>query len=227
MDDCCSAGGESRATGGLGSERYEAVFDERFAQRVARQYTKHGLTKPERHIVDFLVDEIGVGGARILEIGGGVGELQLALLDRGAASTVNLELSSAYEQTARRLATEAGMADRVTRRVGVDLAERPDAVDSADIVVLHRVVCCYPDAERLLSAAADRARRALVFSHPPRTLVSRAGVVSVNLMMWLARRSYRGFIHSPDAMVDVLARHGLQARYRHRDRGWCIVGTQR
>ena len=26
-----------------------------------------------------------------------------------------------------------------------DLAADPDAVESADVVVLHRVVCCYPD----------------------------------------------------------------------------------
>ncbi|MFE6966239.1 methyltransferase domain-containing protein [Agromyces sp. NPDC057679] len=227
MDDCCSAGDEPNGRSGDGNERYDAVFDERFAKRIARQYAKRGLTSPERRIVDYLVDEIGVDGARVLEIGGGVGELQLALLERGASSTVNLELSAAYESTARRLASEAGVADRMTRTVGVDLAERPDAVGTADIVVLHRVVCCYPDAERLLSAAADRATRALVFSHPPRNLFSRAGAVAVNLMMRLVGRSYRGFIHSPDAMVSVLSAHGMRPDYRHRDLSWCIVGARR
>ncbi|GAA1783823.1 methyltransferase domain-containing protein [Agromyces lapidis] len=230
MDDCCSAGDDGRAhreTGAGGNERYDAVFDERFAHRVARQYTKRGLTLPEQRIVDYLVDEVGIDGARILEIGGGVGELQLALLERGASSTVNLELSAAYEETANRLASEAGVIDRMTRTVGVDLAERPNAVGSADIVVLHRVVCCYPDAERLLSAAADRATSALVFSHPPRNLISRTGAASVNLMMWLVGRSYRGFVHSPEAMVSVVAAHGLQADYRRHDRAWCIVGARR
>ncbi|MFF2276247.1 methyltransferase domain-containing protein [Agromyces sp. NPDC058126] len=227
MDDCCSAGDGSNGRTGAGNERYDTVFDERFAERIARQYTKRGLTAPERRIVDYLVDEVGVDGARILEIGGGVGELQLALLERGASSTVNLELSAAYETTASRLASEAGVADRMTRTVGVDLAERPDAVGAADIVVLHRVVCCYPDADRLLSAAADRATRALVFSHPPRNLISRTGAFAVNLMMRLVGRSYRGFIHSPEAMVAVLAAHGLQPDYRHRDLSWCIVGARR
>ena len=45
---------------------------------------------------------------------------------------------------------------------------------TADVVVLHRVVCCYPDYERLLGAAADHSRRLLVFSHPPRNVASRA-----------------------------------------------------
>jgi hypothetical protein len=47
-------------------------------------------------------------------------------------------------------------------------------VAPADLVILHRVVCCYPDYERLLTAAADHARRALVFSYPPRNPLSRA-----------------------------------------------------
>jgi hypothetical protein len=44
-----------------------------------------------------------------------------------------------------------------------DLAADPGAVEPADLVVLHRVVCCYPDYERLLGAAADHARRGLVW----------------------------------------------------------------
>ena len=41
--------------------------------------------------------------------------------------------------------------------------------EPADVVVLHRVVCCYPDYQRLLGAAASHAGRLLVFSHPPPT----------------------------------------------------------
>ncbi|WP_022887743.1 class I SAM-dependent methyltransferase [Agromyces italicus] len=227
MDDCCSASGAAPRRTGVGDERYDAVFDERFARRVARHYARRGLAAPERRIVAYLVDEVGVEGARVLEIGGGVGELQLALLERGAASTVNLELSAAYEKTAHRLLAEAGVAGRVTRTVGVDIAEHPNAVGPADIVVLHRVVCCYPDAERLLSAAADLATSALVFSHPPRSVMSRAAAGWVNLVMRLLGRGYRGFVHSPDAMVGVVSAHGLHASYRHQDRVWCIVGARR
>ena len=49
------------------------------------------------------------------------------------------------------------MRDRMTRRQ-VDIAATPDRVEAHDIVVLHRVVCCYPDHERLLTAAADHAK---------------------------------------------------------------------
>ena len=115
----------------------------------------------------------------------------------------------------------------MTRRLGVDLAVTTEIVDVADIVVLHRVVCCYPDYERLLGAAADRARHTIVFSHPPRTLTRRAFVAVGNLGLRLSHKTYRGFIHSPSAMVDTLRRHGFEPRLRHSGRSWCVVGATR
>jgi hypothetical protein len=103
----------------------------------------------------------------LLEIGGGVGKLQIELLKRGAARAVDLELSAAYEQEAKSLLREAGLEERAERRLH-DIAMDPEGVEAADVVVLHRVVCCYPDYERLLGRAAQHARRLLVFSYPPR-----------------------------------------------------------
>jgi Methyltransferase domain len=108
-----------------------------------------------------------IKGATVVEIGGGVGEIGLELLKRGAVHTVNLELSPACEEDARRLLREHGLEERTTWRLH-DIAADPDAIDSADIVALHRVVCCYPESRRLLGAAADHARRFVVFSYPPR-----------------------------------------------------------
>lgn len=217
MDDCCPA---------PGADRYEAVFDDRFARKTARRYRRKGLTPVERRIVTFLSSD-GVDDATVLEVGGGVGEIQLELLARGAARAVNLELSGAYEVEAARLIDESGLTGRITRVLGVNLAATPENVDVADIVVLHRVVCCYPDYEQLLGAAADRARHTVVFSHPPRTLVRRAMVAFGNFTLRLSRKTYRGFIHEPEAMIDTLRRHGFELRYRDSDRSWCVVGAVR
>ena len=166
-------------------EGYEAVFTDRFARRVATRYRKRGLDATSARIVDF-VSGHDIQGASVLEIGGGVGEIQLELLRRGAARATNLEISKNYEAEARGLLERSGLTDRVTRRF-VDIAESPADVEQADIVVLHRVVCCYPDYERLLSAAGSHARRLLVFSHPPDNLVSRGLVGAENLLARLRR----------------------------------------
>ena len=63
----------------------------------------------------------------------------------------------------------------------IDIASDPGAVEPADIVVLRRVVCCYPDYAKLLGAAAEHARGHVVFSHPPHNPVSRAVVATQDL----------------------------------------------
>jgi magnesium-protoporphyrin O-methyltransferase len=110
------------------------MFDTRFAGRMATRYRKRGLDKTAQRMVDLLT-QTGVQGATVLEIGGGVGEIQLELLKRGAASATNLELSPPYDAEARQLLAEAGLTGRVQRRL-IDIASDPAAVEPADIVVL-------------------------------------------------------------------------------------------
>jgi magnesium-protoporphyrin O-methyltransferase len=95
---------------------------------------------------------------------------------------VDLELSAAYEQEAKSLLREAGLEERAERRLH-HIAMDPEGVEAADVVVLHRVVCCYPDYERLLGRAAQHARRLLVFSYPPRNAVSRLFIATQNLVL--------------------------------------------
>ncbi|WP_448004583.1 SAM-dependent methyltransferase [Agromyces bauzanensis] len=216
MPDCCNPG----------SARYEGVFDDRFAHDVAKRYRRRGLTAPERRIVEHLV-ALGLADRTVMEIGGGVGEIQLELLARGAAASTNLELSGAYEAEARALLDERGVAGRATRLVGVDLASNGDRIVEADYVVLHRVVCCYPDSERLLEVAAAHARRSLVFSHPPRTWFTRMSVGMGNAMMRLRGREYRGYVHSPGAMYGALERAGLQVRPLRTGPKWWVVAATR
>jgi cyclopropane fatty-acyl-phospholipid synthase-like methyltransferase len=213
MGDCCEPDG------------YDETFSDRFARRMARRYGRRGLSRSARAIITFLTER-GIDGASILEIGGGVGELHVELLRHGAAKATNLEISTNYEPEAALLLERAGIAARVERRF-LDIAQVPDEVERADVVVLHRVVCCYPDYERLLGAAASKTGRLLVFSHPPRNLATRAVLWLDNTMRRLKGDTFRSFAHPPAAMLNAAARSGLRDTYRWRGFGWCVVGLER
>jgi 2-polyprenyl-3-methyl-5-hydroxy-6-metoxy-1,4-benzoquinol methylase len=213
MPSCCDARG------------CDGFFSPRMARRAAERYRKKGVDKTVQRMLAFL-EEHGVEGATVLEIGGGVGELQLELLKRGAARTLNLELSPAYDEEALRLAREAGLEGRAERRLH-DIAADPGGVESADVVVLHRVVCCYPDYERLLSAAADHARRLLVFSYPPRNMLSRLLLGTQNVLFKLQRKEFRTFAHPPARMLAVIEERGLLLAYTHRPVVWQVAGFER
>jgi 2-polyprenyl-3-methyl-5-hydroxy-6-metoxy-1,4-benzoquinol methylase len=213
MPSCCNARG------------CDDMFDARFARRMASRYRKRGLDKTAGRMVDYVASR-GIEEFSVLEVGGGIGEIEIELLKRGARRAVNLELSRAYDTEAERLLAEAGVQDRAERRVH-DIAVDPEAVEQADIVVLHRVVCCYPDYERLLTAAAGRARRLLVFSYPPRNPLSRLLIAVQNVGLRLLRKEFRTFAHPPRDMLAVLAANGFTVRYGHRGVPWQITGVER
>jgi 16S rRNA G966 N2-methylase RsmD len=213
MGDCCEPDG------------YSATFSDRFSSRLARRYQRRGLSRSARAIVSFLTER-GISDARILEIGGGVGDIQVELLRQGAARATNLEISTSYEPEALALLERAGLQGRVDRRL-LDIAKAPDTVEPAEVVVLHRVVCCYPDYERLLLAASSKAERLLVFSHPPQNLATRTVIWWDNTWRRLKGDSFRAFVHPPAAMLQVLSGAGLTATYRWRGLGWRVVGLER
>lgn len=204
---------------------YDATFGDRFARRIARRCRRHGLDRIRRRIVDFLGSQ-GIDDATVLEIGGGIGELHVELLRRGARAATNLEISTGYEEEAARLLEGSGVSQRVTRRF-LDIATAPDEVEPADVVILHRVVCCYPDYERLLTAAASHARQLLVFSHPPRNLLTRSSFGLDNLVRRLRGNDFRAFVHPPEVMVAVVESQGMTLRYRYRGLSWAVVAFER
>lgn len=213
MPTCCNARG------------CDGFFTARMAKRAAERYRRNGVDKTAERILSFL-EVSGVEGATVLEVGGGLGEVQIELLKRGAAQALNLELSPAYDAEAARLAREAGVEERAKRRIH-DIAADPADVEAVDVVVLNRVVCCYPDYERLLGAAADHARRLLVFTYPPRNPLSRVLLGSQNLLFRLRRKEFRVFAHPPARMLAVLEERGFAQTYAHRPIVWQIAGFER
>ena len=204
---------------------YTRLFSKRTARRDAKRYRRNGLDETGEEMVDFL-RERGVEGASVLEIGGGVGAVQLELLKAGAARTTNLELSPEYEEAAGELARELGVEGRVERRLG-DVVQEPDLAGGADAVVMHRVVCCYPDYDALVGAASDRAQRYLVMSFPRPRRAVRVLFGALNAGARLLRWEYRMWLHPPEALVAVAERRGLRLAEESRGRLWQVAALER
>lgn len=205
MLDCCQP------------EDYEAIFDDKRAAKDAARYRRQGLKSTAQRIV-ALLRERGVEGLSLLEVGGGVGDLQIELLRAGVARSVNVELSPAYEKVAAELLQEAGLQDRAERRV-TDFVEAAGDLQDADVVVMNMVVCCYPDMERLVHAAAATARRYLAISFPrDRWLLSNLLELVINARSRLKGSDFRFFVHAPPAILATATSAGL--RLEHEEQGW-------
>ena len=213
MSDCCSPKG------------YRWIFSERMAAREARRYRRKGLDAVSRRIVE-LVRAQGIEGRTVLEVGGGIGAIQIELLKAGAARAVSIELTPTHEAVAKDLLNDAGVADRVERRV-MDFAESGAEVGAADVVIMNRVICCYPDMPRLTGAAADHARQLLVMSYPKLAWWTRLGLGIANFMLWAFRREFHIFVHPPKAIISTSQQHGLEPMLEQRGFLWTVSALRR
>jgi magnesium-protoporphyrin O-methyltransferase len=189
---------------------YERLFSAKAAERDARRYRRQGLTGSARDLVELAGD---VTGSTVLDVGGGIGAIELELLNAGAESATNVELSGEYEGTAATLLAERGLAGRVDRRVADFVT---DDVGPHDVVVMHRVVCCYPDVEALVGKGAAQARRRLLLTYPQERPWVRAGVRVVNLGFRLVGWGFRVYVHPVARMREAAAAQGLSLGERRR-----------
>ena len=191
---------------------YRRLFSRKYASRDARRYRQRGLGTTSRAVVDLAGD---VEGATVLDVGGGIGAIELELLAAGAARATNVELSGGYEEAAAALLLERGLSDRVDRRVA-DFVSEGEAVEPHDVVVLHRVVCCYPDVDALMGAAAEHARRRLVLTYPQEHLLMRLGLRVINLWLRVSGCGFRTYVHPVARILGAAEVHGLRLERRRR-----------
>lgn len=212
-------------TGCCGSGACEEMFKPRFARRTLRRYRKKGLDKLEREMVAS-VPARALDGARVLEIGGGIGAIQAELLASGAGQGEIVELVAAYEPYARELAREKGFGNRSTFRV-VDVLEHPELVAPADVVVLNRVVCCTPDGVRLTGVAARLAVRMLVLTFPRDRFLMRGLMRVGNFFLRLMGRSFRVFVHPRTSLHGAAQAEGMQLVKAGHGLVWEFLALQR
>jgi len=189
---------------------YERIFGAKQARLDAKRYRKRGVRGTSRDLVELAGDVLG---ASILEAGGGIGAIEIELLSAGAERATEIELSGEYEDEARKLLAERGLTDRVERRIG-DFVTEP--VDAHDVVVMHRVVCCYPDVDALVGVAAERTRRRLLLTFPQERWWTRAGFGVLNLVMRVSGSEFRVFVHPLTRMDAAARKHGLTVGERRR-----------
>jgi magnesium-protoporphyrin O-methyltransferase len=185
------------------------IFGQKGARRELRRYLRKGLGGADARLIVAWAEDSGLAGATVVEIGGGIGQVEAELLRRGAATGTIVEVVSAYAGPAAELAEATAVADRSSFLLA-DLVETPEAIEPADIVVLRRVVCCSAVGPALLAAAAGKTRRMLLASYPRERALVRAFVRLQNVLFGLIRKRFRVYLHAPAELERSAAEHGLR-----------------
>lgn len=200
-------------------------FGESAARHDLRTYRRSGPSRTTRWLLDGL-GAGGVAGLTVLDIGAGVGAAHQALLAEGAAAATDVDGSPAYVAAAREEAIRRGTVDRVEYRVG-DFVELAADIAPADLVVLDRVVCCYPDMVALVRASVDHARIRYGLVYPRDPWWIRTGAAALNALARLFRMRTRAYVHRTAAVDGLVRAAGFSPRLHRHSLFWQVAVYER
>lgn len=207
--DCCS------------TDVIEARFDDHYVQKKLAKYRNKGPKKTTSILARVIAEHIEEG-MTLLDIGGGIGDLQHLLLSQGVSTSIHCEASSAFIEACTQEATAHGYADRITNIHG-DFAVVSRKVPKADIVTLDRVICCYPNMPELVQASLDKAGSLYGIVIPSDgQLVKWVTSLYYNLRFLLQRNPFRVYVHPVGVIEELIQSSGYQRVFSKKSGSWLI-----
>jgi len=208
---CCS---------GTACAAAERQFGPEVAWRDIQRYHRKGPDAATRALLSGIRAVMPTGGS-LLDVGGGVGVVTFELLADGFGPATLVDGSPSYVKAASVEAERLGHSSRLHFVVG-DFTGIATKIEPADVVTMHRVICCYPDWTALLGKATQLSGRLLAFSYPRDEWYVRSWVRLDSLRRRLFGNTFRTFVHSAVAMDDCIVSAGFDRITRQQTPFWCV-----
>ncbi|MEJ2094596.1 MAG: hypothetical protein P8X93_05375 [Gammaproteobacteria bacterium] len=199
----------------------EAQFDQKVVTKKLRQYHLKGPNRESKILINAL-KSFDINGYSLLDIGGGIGSIDIELLKAGVISATNVEASSAYLKEAETEATKQGYTDQISLIQG-DFVSVENQIKPAEIVTLDKVICCYDDMVSLVKASVEKAKNLYGVIYPRDTWWIKIVVGIENFIQRIKGTSFRVFVH-PTIQVDRIVReNGMKRVFYRKLIDWQIV----
>lgn len=216
MASCCSPGSPCSGTN---------AFFTRWSRYYARRFRSGGLEPVQKHLLDGIGTE-PVAGRTVLDIGCGVGSLHLTLLQRGAASSVGIDLSEGMLSEARVFADKLGMTNR-TEYINGDFTALAPSVPESDITILDKVVCCYEDLRSLVISSTGKTRHLYALSHPKENILMKSLFRGHTMLARMFGWSFHPFWHDWADMKSLIDAQGFSLTYERSTLAWQVLVFRR
>lgn len=182
-----------------------------FARRYRKRFQRRGFEASQQQLLAGL-GRAGFVDASVLEIGSGVGHLHQTLLERGAARAVGIDLAPRMIEEAQRWARERGLEERVEYLAG-DFMELDDQLPQAEVTVLDKVVCCYPDADGLVHRSLAKTARVYALTYPRERWYVRWAVAAGAVSLRLLGSQFRPYVHPPAQIERWIEEAGFRKHF--------------
>ncbi len=181
------------------------------------RYRLFGPEKTQRQLMNGIRSILA--DASILEVGCGTGDLHQELLQQGAASAVGVDISQKMINEARKNAIDKALADRTEYHLG-DYVDVADNLEASDVTIMDKVVCCYPDPERLLKAVLPNTRHAIALTYPRDRTYTRVAIATFALLLRTLKSDFRPYVHKPDDIRRWITDAGFSLKSHDRVFAW-------
>ena len=188
-----------------------------FARRSRKRYKRKGFEASQKQLMAGL-EQVGYRDASVLDIGCGVGHLHQTLLEQGARSAIGIDLAPKMLAEAGDWAKQRGLSERV-RYVEGDFMTADDIGD-ADVTLLDKVVCCYPDAQGLVEKSLAKTKHIYGLTYPRDRWFIRLGVEVMAWLLWLMRSEFRSYVHDPVQIERWIRDKGFRKRFEAQTAMW-------
>ncbi len=199
----------------------EDYFDEKHVTQYHEKYKRNGPHEITRDLVDALLKQ-DVKGKTLLDIGGGTGGIQHALLKAGLQSVVSVDASEDFIEVGKREARDQGHLDQIEYHYG-DFVELAPKISNADIVTMDKVICCYADMENLVKLSSSHSAQIYGLVYPRDYWWTKLLLTFENFWYWLNRSPFRAFVHPTQAVDALLLANGLKQVFHFQNSYWQVV----
>ncbi len=172
------------------------------------------------------VRHMPVSSKSILDIGCGVGALHLTLLKEGAARATGVDISEGMLERAREYSKTLGLQEKTEYILG-DFVEQGATLESADITLLDKVVCCYEDVATLVTTSTGKTRSIYAVSHPRENFIMLSIFKTQIFFSKLFRAQFVPFWHDWPHVREMIRSNGFEQVYQNSTIAWNVVVYQR
>ena len=203
----------------------DLFFDSKVAKKDLKKYRKKGAKGATKKLIDVL-SRFNREGKSLLDIGGGIGALQWDHLEKGGQTTSDVDASGGYLLVAEEYSNEKGWLGR-TNFIKGDFVESEIKPGAHDLLTLDKVVCCYPDYQKLLSKCMENCNEVLALSYPMDSIIAK--FLSLFGRAWLKIKgsSFRPYIHSRKEIEATILAGGFSIVENTRSFPWTVQVYQR
>jgi magnesium-protoporphyrin O-methyltransferase len=199
----------------------ENMFDKKAAKRALKRYLKKGPSKTTNMLLKA-IHKTEVKGLDFLDIGGGIGAIQYDLIKAGASNGTSVEASPAYIDLVKEEIHKNNLAEIIDLKHG-DFTTIASDVDSADIVTLDKVICCYDDMSELVRLSSKLSRKIYAVIYPRDAWWTKLALPFINFYPIIKGSPFRVFIHPTKKVEEIIFRNGLKRDYYDTTLFWQVA----